>query len=59
MSLFGFDNGACRNCHLSGKCEEQKEIMKSLSALVGKINTEHEDNTVVGNIVVVCNRGGE
>ena len=59
MSLFGFDNGACRRCHLNGKCEEQKAIIKGLSDLANKINIEHEDNSVVGSFVVVCNRAGE
>ena len=59
MSLFGFDNGACRGCHRNGKCEEQKAIAKGLSELVNRINVAHEDNEVVGSLVLTCNRGGE
>jgi len=58
MSLFNFDNGACKRCPLNGKCEEQKVIAKSLSALCGQINIDMPDNETVGTIVVVCNRGG-
>jgi hypothetical protein len=59
MSLFSFDSGVCRNCKKNGKCEEQKAISKGLSQLVNRVNVDHSDNSVVGTIVVTCNRGGE
>jgi len=59
MSIFGFGNGECKRCHLDGKCEVQKVLAKDISILVHKINTEMEDDSIVGTVIVTCNRGGE
>lgn len=59
MSLIGFDSGTCRRCHKNGKCEVQKELTKAMGSVANKINSEFEDDSIVANIIISCNRAGE